>query len=215
MLHGATDIGTDRIYNNIGTVQGPTRFYRVYRGQDGNIDYNTIVANIHLYDSQIEISDQDLGPNTIWHYIRRLVSDCGLESPDSPACVVAIDGDGNLAKSNPNAIFEIKINQIDGDKAELVWYYCPLEQKSVPVCFNVYCSDDTSQIDYENPVGCIGYKSRTFCSYRSEILTPLRYLFSIRAEDAAGVENNSQKQLSIQFDTLNPDAIDIMNIEAI
>ncbi len=131
------------------------------------------------------------------------------------AVKVSIDFSGELAEPQPNDISSSKVEQVDSNKIRLTWYYCPLEQGSKPVSFNVYYDDRTGQIDYENPLAIIEYKGRKFYSFRSSALEAGEHLFAIRAEDADGIENISLARLKIQFDTLNPDAIDILRAEAV
>jgi hypothetical protein len=83
------------------------------------------------------------------------------------------------------------------------------------VCFNVYYDGGMGQIDYENPLTKISYEGRRFYSYQSGALGAGGYLFTIRAEDADGIENSSSAQLKIQLDTSNPDAIDILSTETV
>jgi hypothetical protein len=154
--------------------------------------------------------------NTIYFYVIRRANCCGRwEHSLSAAVKVSIDGEGNLSQPQPNDIFEAKAEQVCGDKIRLLWYYCPLEQQSQPVRFNVYYDNKSGQIDYENPIAVICYAGRKFYSYQSDTLQAGRYLFAVRAEDTGGTENNSSAQLRVQLDTATPDAIDILKAEAV
>ena len=104
---------------------------------------------------------------------------------------------------------------MNGNKIQLIWFYCPLEQESGPASFNVYCDGGTGQIDYESPIATIAYRGRKFYSYKSAALEAGRYLFAIRAEDDGGVENASLAQFSIQLDAANPDKIEILSAAAV
>ena len=73
----------------------------------------------------------------------------------------------------------------------------------------------TGQIDYENPVATVAYTGRKFYRYESDALDAGRYLFAIRAEDAAGVENGSLAQSSVQLGAVNPDKVEILSAAAV
>jgi hypothetical protein len=103
----------------------------------------------------------------------------------------------------------------EGDKVRLTWFYSPLEQKSGPARFNIYCDNRTGEIDYDNPICVISYKGRRFYSCKSGALAAGRYLFAIRAQDIDGVENSSLGPLRVQVSAASPDAIDIVSIEAV
>jgi len=151
-----------------------------------------------------------------YFYVIRRFNNCGYQEHTLAAAVkVSIDSNGNLVEQQPNNIFSSKVEQVDINKIQLVWFYCPLAQKSQPVCFNVYYDNRTGQIDYQNPLATIGYKGRKFYSFQSSALEAGKYLFAIRTEDASGIENISLARLRIQLDTLNPDAIDILRAEAV
>lgn len=175
----------------------------------------------------LTVAEQDAGsissPNYIpycsnatYFYVVRRFNNCGYQECTLAAAVkVAIDAEGNLAKPKPNNIFAWRMGQVDGNKIQLIWFYCGLEQKSEPVCFRLYYDSGTGQINYENPIATINYQGRKFHSYQSDVLAAGRYLFAVRAEDADGVENDSLVQLQIQLDTTNPDAIDILSVQNI
>ena len=152
---------------------------------------------------------------TIYFYVIRRANNCGCEEQTLAAAVkISIDAGGELAEPQPNNIFEARAEQVEGNKIQLVWYYCPIEQQSSPVCFNLYYDAGTGQIDYENAIATISYAGRRFYSYQSGTLDAGKYLFAIRAEDAAGMENASSAQIEIQLDTTSPDAIEILSVEA-
>ena len=190
----------------------------LYRGDSmETINFANILAVVNLDAGEVcAPSYVQHNSNSIYFYVIRRVNECGQEEHTLSAAVkVAIDADGNLSQSQPNSIFEAKAKQIDGDKIELLWYYCPLEQKSSPVHFNIYYDNSSGQIDYENPVAVIEYAGRAFYRYQSNSLEDGTYLFAVRVEDSAGIENRCLARLKIQLDTTNPDAIDILKAEAV
>ncbi len=148
----------------------------------------------------------------VYFYVIRRANNCGdQEHSLNASAKVLIDADGNLASRQPNDIFCAKAKQVSGDKVLLVWHYCSLEQRSVPASFRVYCDNGTGQIDYENPIAVISHTGRRFYSYTTDTLNAGGYLFSVRAEDAAGTENESFAQIEVQVGAERPDAVDILS----
>lgn len=155
------------------------------------------------------------GGSTYFYVVRRF-NNCGYQERTLAGAVkIVIDAQGDIAEPTPNSIFALRAEQIDANRVRLVWYYCPLEQKSAPACFNVYRDSGTGQIDYENPIATVGYEGRKYYSYESAALGAGRYLFAIRVEDAAGIQNNSLAHVGIQLSTTSPDAISILGAEGI
>ena len=188
----------------------------LYRGPSmERIDFTNILTVAE--QDACEISPPSYIPHnssSTYFYVIRRFNNCGYQELTlAAAAKVSIDASGELEKPQPNNILGSKAEQVDGNKIQLVWFYCPLEQKSQPVCFNVYYDGGMGQIDYENPLAKIGYEGQRFYSYQSGALDAGGYLFTIRAEDVDGIENSSPAQLRIQLDTTNPDAIDILSTE--
>jgi len=190
----------------------------LYRGPSmERIDFANILA----------VAEQDAGsispPDYIPHhshstyfYVVRRFNICGYQECTLTAAVkVAIDANGNRIEPKPNNIFVWRLDQVYGNKIQLIWFYCPLEQESKPESFRIYYDGGTGHIDYENPIATVNYQGRKFYTYQSDALTAGRYLFAVRAEDAAGIENNSLAQLGIQLSTKSPDVINILSAEAV
>jgi len=154
--------------------------------------------------------------NSTYFYVIRRFNNCGYQERTLGAAVkVSIETSGELARPQPNNIFDSKAEQVNGNKIQLVWFYCPLEQKSKPVCFKIYWDSWTGEVDYENPTAIISYQGRKYYSYETGALEAGRYLFAIRAEDVHGVENNSLSQSRINLCTGSPDSINILSAETI
>ena len=189
----------------------------LYRGSGmGEIDFVNVLA---VAESEAcEISGPSYIPHnsgSTYFYVIRRFNNCGYQEHTLAAAMkVSIDSNGNLAVSQPNNIFSSKVEQVNVNKIQLVWFYCPLEQQSQPVCFNVYYDDRTGQINYQDPLATIGYKGRKFYSHQTNALEAGKYLFAIRAEDANDIENSSLSRLRIHLDTTNLDAINILRAEA-
>lgn len=190
----------------------------LYRGSSmGEIDFVNILAVAE--QNAREISPPSYishNSGSTYFYVVRRFNNCGYQERTLAASVkVSIESNGELAEPQPNKVFDSGAELVDGNKILLVWYYCPLEQKSQPMCFNVYYDGRTGQINYENPLAIIGYKGRKFYRYQCGALEAGRYLFAIRTEDASGIENSSLARLRIQFDPTNPAAIDILSVEGV
>ena len=190
----------------------------LYRGPGINlIDFTNILAVAEAESS--EISPPSYVPhtsNSAYFYVLRRVNNCGSEEHTLAAAVkVSIDASGELAQSQPNNIFEARAAQVDGNKAKLVWYYCPIEQQSPPACFNVYYDAGTGQVDYEDPIAVISYAGRMFYSYTSDALDAGKYLFAIRAEDTVGTENTSLALIKVELYNGSPAGINILSTKAV
>jgi len=132
----------------------PAGCHTVYRGQDGNFDYDYIQAVMELGDSQVSVANQNLPAETRWHYIRRQVSGCGLESDDSAACVVVIDAAGNMLGKTPNPPLDLSIERLSNARFKLRWRYVRLGEETAPAGFRVYM-DSGSGFDFESPVATV------------------------------------------------------------
>ena len=154
--------------------------------------------------------------NSTYFYVVRRFNNCGYrECTLSAAVGLSIDAGGELAKPLPNNIFCSKTEQMDGNKIRLVWFYCPVGQKSKPEHFKIYWDGRTGQIDYASPIATINYQGRKYYNYETIALETGRYLFAIRAEDAYGIENSSLSQLKIDMCTDTPDSISILSAETV
>ncbi len=151
-----------------------------------------------------------------YFYVLRKFNRCGdQEFTSAAAAKASFDLTGELTKPRPNKIFASRAEQVDANAVRLVWFYCPLEQESQPVCFKVYCDNRTGQIKLEDPIAAIDYRGPKFYNYHSNTLEPGRYLFAIRAEDATGIENGSLDHLTIELDGAGPDAVEILQAQAV
>lgn len=190
----------------------------LYRGPSmGKIDFMNILATVEQKDESILLTGYTPhNNNSVYFYVIRRINNCGYQECTLQAAVmVSIDADGNLTQPQPNNIFAARATQVDGDKVQLVWFYCPIEQRSEPVCFKVYYNDGMGQIDFGNGIAEIAYHGIKYYSYTSDSLSTGRYLFAIRAEGANGSQNNSFARLEIQISTQSHDAADILCVEAI
>jgi hypothetical protein len=190
----------------------------LYRGP--NIEQVDFDAVLTVAERNADaISPPDYLPhesNSTYFYIVRRYNNCGYQEHTLAASAkISLDANGELDKSEPNKIFAAKVEQVDIDRVLLTWFYCPLEQSSQPVCFNIYYDSRTEQVDYENPLAVISYQGLKFYSYEIGSLEIGKYLFAVRAKDINGNENGSLAHLAIELDDKNPDAISILQAETI
>ena len=141
---------------NIGAWQSPRSCHIVYRGQDGNIDYDNIQALMNLGDSQVSIPNQSLQAATIWHYVRRQVSGCSRESEDSPSCIVMLDNDDEMIGNIPNPPLSLTIQGLSGGRFRLRWRYSTIGEEVSPTGFHIYM-DSGSGFDFNAPVATVLY----------------------------------------------------------
>lgn len=189
----------------------------LYRGHSvKQIDFGNVLAAGAIDAKQI--SPPNYLPHdsdSIYIYVLRRVNGCGEQEHTLSAAVrVAIDEQGDLAEPRPNRILAIRAEQTNGSRVSLLWYYCPLAQASKPVRLNVYGDGGTGQIDFESPLAVIEYTGRKFYRYESGPLDAGTYLFCVKAVDAAGVEGGAAFA-EMQLDTEQPEAVEIIGVEAI
>lgn len=196
-------------------IAGCSALYRGYNMEE--IDFANILAVTELDDCDISPPEYiSHSSGSTYFYIIRRFNSCGYQECTLAAVVkFSIESNGEPAEPKPNKVFDSISGTVDGSKIWLVWFYCPIEQKSQPVCFNIYYDNRTGQIDYQNPLAKIGYKGRKFYSFQSGTLEAGKYLFAIRAEDSSGLENSSLAQLKFQLDTINLNVINILSSKAV
>lgn len=192
-----------------GGLGGLVPGIRVYRGQDGIIDYDDTVAFMAEDDVQVVIPDQDLPPDTTWHYIRRKVTACGLESPDSPACIVVIDSNGDMTGPTPPAPAGVSVEKVAGAKLKVRWRYSPTAQEVEPTGFNIYM-DSGSGFDFGLPEAIVAYNQGGYGEFdwTSASLTDGQlYRFTVRSYRSGGGESQNTDYVSAAADSTGPDAI--------
>jgi hypothetical protein len=153
----------------------------VYRGQDGVLDYDQVQAVMNLDDTQVSIPGQELPANTIWYYVRRQVSHCGLESDDSSVCIVMLDENGDMVGNYPNAPTDLTAQGMAGGKIKLRWRYSSIGQVVPPTGFMIYM-DSGDGFDFDNPIAAVPYTGGYEFSWESEALTHGQlYSFCVRS----------------------------------
>ena len=181
----------------------------IYRGQDGDIDDDTVRAFMRATDNQVSIPNQALPANTIWTFVRRLISDCGLESPDSPACIVRIDENGGMILNTPNKPMNLTLERLADAKMRLRWRYTAIGQEVPPTGFNIYM-DSGLGFDWDTPDAVKNVPGGNGeCSWTSEsLVNGQRYKFCVRAFRTGEGETQNTDYVSGIADSVGPDAIE-------
>lgn len=190
----------------------PSGCHTVYSGQDGKFDYDNVQAVMDIGDTTVSIATQDLPPDTIWHYIRRQCSDCGLESGDSPVCVVVINSAGEMIGSTPNAPANLIIEQVVGGKFRLRWRYFITEQEVKPTGFHIYI-DSGSGFDFAVPDATAKYRRAVEHNWLSSAYSHGQTCrFVVRSYTADAGEDNNYNIASAVADAQGPQAATGLNI---
>jgi hypothetical protein len=190
----------------------------LYRGERmGVIDFDNVLAVADISSEEIlPPSYLQHAADSTWFYVVRRVNGCGyLEYTLSAAVKVLIDTEGNVAQPRPNGILEVRADQVDSSRIQLVWFYYPLDQESPPSLFRIYFDNSTGQIDYEDPIASLSYMGQRYYCFETEPLNPGDYIFCVRAEDVAGAEGSSSELMKVQLDATSPEGMDILSVEVI
>jgi hypothetical protein len=189
--------------------------YNIYRGQDGVIDYVTPVAVMALEDTEIEITAQDLPPNTIWHYERKQIrGDCSLEGEASNPCIIYMDAAGDMRSAAPNPPMDLTAEPIVGGKVRLRWRYSTAGQEAAPAGFAVFQIQTTPFS--ETPAGIIlgGIGLRGEFMWDSDVLTGT-WLFMIKAFTMSNGLSLPSCIVMATTDSQGPPAIETLLAEAV
>jgi len=187
----------------------PSDCMTVYRGQDGDVDFDSIQEVMEIDDEQIAIGNQMLPANSIWHYIRCQVGGCGLESDASPACIVRIDENGDMFGDMPNIPIPLEAQQVAGGKIRLRWRYSPIDQEIAPTSFNIYM-DSGSGFDYGNPIDSVNYdlgKAGEFTWLSGALAHGQLYRFIVRSDHVTEAETRNTTFVAAVADSSGPPAI--------
>jgi len=183
------------------------RCYMIYRGQDGVIDYDNVQAVMGIDDNEATIPGQGLPAGTIWHYIRRQVSDCGVESGDSDAAIVVIDEDGEMIPATPNAVDDLQAEQSTGGRIKIKWRYSRLNQEIGPTGFNIYI-DSGAGFDFDTADDVVAYVGGNGeFEWESEaLLDGQTYRFCVRSYATGSGETQNTNYVAEAADSSGPAA---------
>lgn len=126
-------------------------------------------------------------------YLLQRFDSCGhSEKTMAAVAVVHITLNGELAQAQPNAVIGPKSEQTSTTGVQLVWFYCPLDQKIAPAHFDLYQSDLAGEIDLKNPTEIVRYEGRRFYCWRGTGLASEQQMFVLQAVSRAGTEGMSR-----------------------
>lgn len=190
----------------------------VYRGGSMvTVNFDDVLAIVDSDANEITLPDYLLHePGRTYFYVVRCANRCGrIERTFASAVKVSIGSDGFLRIGGPNSVFGLAAAMQRNGKVEIVWTYSPLGQESYPAEMLVYGDEGTGEIDYQEPVALVPYKGRRFYRYESERPGDGRYRFAVRTADARGNERVSMREVAVEVRAVNPEAIEVVGIEAI
>lgn len=192
------------VFDNV-SLREALEWINVYRGQDGDIDYESPVGVMGLDDTQISLTGQDLPAGTAWHYVRRHVKGCcGKESPDSPVCIVRIGPDGELLGEKPNPPDDMSAEAVAGGKIRLRWRYHTAGQETPPAGFVIY----RDALDVPIAAVPAGSGLRGSYAWVSGALTHGQvYKWCVRAYSAAGDLSDNSAFVGAVADSQGPTAV--------
>jgi len=192
----------------------PAGCHIVYCGPGVNVDYDKIQAVMNLADNQVIIAGQDLPAGTTWRYVRRQVSDCGKESPDSSVCDVVIDSAGDSIANIPNAPCDLSAQAQASGKIKLRWRYASSGQAAAPTGFRIYI-DSGSGFNFASPSDTVpapaslarSGASKWFRWTSSALSDGTLYQFCVRAYKTGGGESQNVNAVAIRADATGPTAL--------
>lgn len=182
---------------------------QVYRGQDGDIDFDNPVAVMAEQDTEVSITGLDWPPNTIWHIVRCAISDCDCQTRSEPSepCIIRIDSNGEMVEAMPNAPVYLAAAPLIGGKIRLQWMYLRERQEVAPDRFQVYI-DDGGGFDFSEPAAEIDYSLKREFQWTSEPLVHgQRYKFCVRSARQGAAESQNTNFVAAVADSEGPDAI--------
>ena len=183
----------------------PAGCQNLYRGESINtVDFDNLIAVVDADEgSVVSNASHQAGENYL--YVLRRANCCGDEDKSLTAAVkTTFDGEGDLEGPFCNRAFGLKICQLEGLKAKLLWFYCSINQTQVPDCFNVYGDGGSGQIDYENAIASVDYSGPRCYEFQTGVLSEGRHMYCVRAVSESGSEEDFSGVVKIQISASLP-----------
>jgi hypothetical protein len=190
----------------------------VYRGPSlTQVDFRRILRVAGPESSEIILPPGLSHPPDSTHcYVVRRFNGRGVSERTSTAATrVRIGPDRRLAPFAPNAVLDLKGEQVAGCKLRLTWFYSPLDQETPPQEFHVYWNGGTGPIDLEHPLGIVPYEGRRLYVCETGPLDDGQYTFAVSACDAHHAEAASLAYLVCCIASLPPEVPTILRAEAV
>lgn len=162
----------------------------VYRGSDiDNVDWSRILCVVEPGVKEVPLPRYlSHAPGSTECYVIRRFDDCGRQEKTLGAAVMLrIGSDGRSALPRPNAVIDLAARWTAAGRVRLAWLYCPLDQETAPVRFNLYRAAVGGGT--ECSIGAVPYK-RPGC-YCFDVPDPIDGgggAFAVRAASVAGIE---------------------------
>jgi hypothetical protein len=180
----------------------------VYRGPSlCEVDWSRILCVVEPDAREISL------PRSLSHaagstecYVVRRFDGCGRqEKTVTAAAVLRIAPDGQSILTGPNGVVGLTGRRIDATCVCLTWFYCPLDQETSPVQFNLYRADASGDVNAGTPIGTVRYKGRGYCRFDAVGPADGQNAFVVRAVSASGVEGRSSVCPVHQIATITPE----------
>ncbi len=209
------DDGTDKV--TLTWTASPSADIDKYNifgnGGSGFIDYDTPLAVVNSPTVTWE-SDAIVAAG-IYNYGVRAEDAGGKEEFNSDVTVTVEIKDSPIEEvpELPNAPVGLTLTPVAGGKIQLDWQYDTLNQEVVPVQFNIYYDNNTGVVDYVTPLNTVLYSTGTangrylsFTFTTGALGDGLEYIFGVRAESAAGDEEENIVTETDTADSTAPNA---------
>ncbi len=130
----------------------------------------------------------------VYTYRLAAIGGGGVEDQTEEArALVAFDDVGRWVGYRPNAPADLRVCALSGGRFLVRWTYTEEGQQIEPLAFRVYHNNGGGAIDYDRPVGMVGYRRRqwhfAFTSAGFDHDTCVRW--AVRAVSASGVEEQN------------------------
>ncbi len=188
--------------------------YNIYgNGGSGFIDYTTPLATVNSPTVTWE-SDAIVAAGT-YNYGVRAEDAGGKEEFNSDVTVTVKIKDTPIEEipNLPNAPVGLTLTPVAGGLIQLDWEYDTLNQEVVPSLFSVYYDNNTGTMDYVTPLDTVLYSTGItngrylmFTFTTGALGDGLDYEFGIRAESAAGDEEENTVTETATADSTAPNA---------
>jgi len=186
--------------------------YNVYRGVGGaeNIDMGVPVGTAGANAAQVDTFAWRLPvASTTYAYVIRAIGGGGMESAFGPEAVtVSFDANGEPEGLKPNAPTCLAVRQQARGRFEVSWRYVARGEEAPPVEFRVCGDGGSGAVDWENPLGTVGYLRRggRFSFTTAEHAHGAVRCLGVRAVSEDGTTDGNTKTISAWADAEAPPA---------
>ena len=190
----------------------PEEVYNIYRGQNGVIDFGTIVGTYVEGDSQVVVASQVLDDAT-WQYAVKAASTigtCSVLSDASLVTTVVVDSSGDLIEPAGNVPSDLQATAIKGAKVQLDWRYSNVNQDATPTGFKVYRSTDASSWAEQDTVAFALGRGGNYTWTSAALSDGTTYYYLVRTYRTVSAVDHEESNLNfvvVVADSTGPAAI--------